>query len=419
MYMLVDCNNFYASCERVFNPRLNNQPIVVLSNNDGCIIARSNEAKHLGIKMGQPFFEVKALCQTKKVYVFSSNYALYGDMSNRVMALIEENWDEVEIYSIDEAFLKITGLSTEEIKSFSLKLSNIIFKSTGIPVSIGVGQTKTLAKCANYIAKKKLKSPYFDISHQKQWLKKVEVSSLWGIGRQWAKRLNTDFIFSAEELRRTPPELIRQRYNITLSKTVRELQGEPCFLLESPSPRKSIMSSRSFDKPQTSFDSIAGALSRYCDLASAKLREQCSVAARISVFVSTNPFKTIEKQYRATNTITLLTPSDDIRVISSSARQCFKALFKEGFQYKKVGVSLEDLRENTNIQLSLWQDVAGINNEQSKKLMKMYDSINQRYGRNTIKLASNQQTTNNNMRSFYRSPRYTTCWQELLAVRLN
>lgn len=413
MYMIIDCNNFYASCERVFNPKLNHQPIVVLSNNDGCIIARSNEAKALGIKMGQPFFEVSDLCQKKQVYVFSSNYALYGDMSHRVMSIIESYWPEHEVYSIDEAFLMISGLDESKIKDFSYQLINAIEKSTGIPVSIGVGQTKTLAKCANGIAKKKLKIPYFNISKNLDWLRKIEISEVWGIGRRLEKKLNLDGKISAEDLRNTPYEIIKRKYNITLAKTVLELQGQACFFLEGPTARKTIMSSRSFANPQTDFNAISGALLAFCDLAATKLRDQKSVTQRISVFLSTSPFKTIERQYKTHYTINLMAATDDIRTINHLANQCLKKLYKKGYSYKKVGVCLENLKENNQVQLSFLNDGPCFNQANSKKLMHIYDKINQRYGRSTLKTAANQLSKYNGTRAFYRSPRYTTSWHEL------
>jgi DNA polymerase V len=418
MYLIVDCNNFYASCERVFQPGLRERPIVVLSNNDGCIIARSNEAKALGIAMGQPYFEVQTLCKQQNVQVFSSNYALYGDMSNRVMSVLEAHWPTLEIYSIDEAFLEVSTLSSTAIEKLSHSLIKTIEKSTGIPVSIGAGKTKTLAKCANYLAKKHFNSRYFNIESAPHHLKTMKAANVWGVGRRWAERLSKNAVFSAFDLKKMPAELIKKHYNITLAKTVWELQGEPCFLLEAPEPRKSIRSSRSFATPQHSFANIHGALMAYCDLAFAKLRAQQSLTTRISVFLSTDPFRNKHGCLPSQAARTLLSPTDDLRLISRLAKQCLERLFKEGVFYKKVGVCLEDLRDKKNVQLSLWQEEHLSNPEKSQKLMGVYDKINQRYGRNTIKLASNQLTSSNSMRAFYRSPRYTTSWSELVFVRL-
>lgn len=256
MMALIDCNNFYASCERLFRPDLHNKPIVVLSNNDGCVIARSNEAKALGIKMGDPYFQIKSVIKKHQVVTFSSNYTLYGDLSARVMQVIEATWPEVEIYSIDEAFLDLSALPKDLIDSFCTDLQKKILRFTGIPTSIGIGQTKTLAKCANFIAKRKLKIPVFNLSEQRVWLNQVEVGDVWGVGRQWSKKLNNQGVQSALDLAALNAHWVRKQYNVVLMRTVMELNGIPCGGLEEPKAKQSIVSSKSFGQMQTQFSAL-------------------------------------------------------------------------------------------------------------------------------------------------------------------
>ena len=228
MFALVDCNNFYASCERLFRPDLKTHPIIVLSNNDGCVIARSNEAKTLGIAMGEPYFKVKSLCKKHRIAVFSSNYTFYGDMSYRVMCIIEENWKDIEIYSIDEAFLDLSGMPAADHDDFCKNLQRRILKNTGIPTSIGLGKTKTLAKLANHIAKKAAKTPVFNISNQNEWLKHMAIGEVWGVGRQWQKKLIQRGINTALDLATADLRLIKDTFNVTLMQTALELRGTPC-----------------------------------------------------------------------------------------------------------------------------------------------------------------------------------------------
>jgi len=257
MYALIDCNNFYASCERLFRPDLVNSPIVVLSNNDGCVIARSNEAKELGIPMGAPYFQIKALTNKHKISVFSSNYTLYGDMSGRVMSIIQEAWPEVEIYSIDEAFVDLTTLPVLQHNDFCIQLQKKILQCTGIPTSIGIGPTKTLAKLANNICKKKLKVPVFNVTHALEWLKEIEISDVWGIGRQWTTKLISQGIYTAHDLAAQDVHLLRKKFSVVMMRTAMELQGIPCAGLEVPKPKQNIISSRSFGEMQSDYEIIA------------------------------------------------------------------------------------------------------------------------------------------------------------------
>ncbi len=246
MYALIDCNNFYASCERLFRPDLADKPIIILSNNDGCVIARSNEAKALGFKMGDPYFQVRGLCKQHQVHVFSSNYTLYGDLSHRVMTVILESWTDVEVYSIDEAFIDLSTLATNLHDSFCEHLQKTILKVTGIPTSIGIGPTKTLAKIANHICKKELKIPVFNVTNQREWLKKIAVGDVWGIGRQWNKKLVNQGIYTANDLAQMNTHLLKKQFNVVMMRTAMELQGIACAGLEEEEPKQSIMSSKSF-----------------------------------------------------------------------------------------------------------------------------------------------------------------------------
>lgn len=291
MYALIDCNNFYASCERLFRPDLRTKPIVVLSNNDGCVIARSNEAKALKIKMGEPYFKIKALCRQHDIHVFSSNYALYGDLSHRVMTLIDSRWPAIEIYSIDEAFLDLSTLPAHQHHDFCTTLRAYILKSTGIPTSIGIGQTKTLAKIANHICKKELNLPVFNIGEQRDWLQKIDVGDVWGVGRQWTKKLRALGIFTAANLTSLNLNTIKNQFNIVLMRTVMELQGIPCCGFQDTAPSKSIVSSRSFGEMQTQFTPIAQAVSSHVARAYEKLRHQHLLVNRITVFVQGNPHR--------------------------------------------------------------------------------------------------------------------------------
>lgn len=417
MFALIDCNNFYANCERLFRPDLRDQPIVVLSNNDGCVIARSNEAKALGVKMGEPFFQIKALCKQHKIQVFSSNYTLYGDLSRRVMCVILESWTEVEIYSIDEAFLDLSTLPTPIQESFCTKLQKIILKTTGIPTSIGLGETKTLAKIANHLCKKELNIPVFNMTNQQDWLKKISVGDVWGIGRQWQKKLMQQGINSAFDLAEMNPHLLRKQFNVVLMRTAMELKGIPCAGLEEIEPKQSIMSSRSFGQMQTDFSTIAQAISAHCKRAWEKLRSQDLVAQNLFVFVQTNRFRDDLPQYCKSISFKLVNPSDDLMLITKMAKLCFKKLYRSGYQYKKVGVCLENLLPKNPRQLDIFHQPTHENLAKKEKLMEALEGINQKYGTQTIHLAAEGYIKPWAMRAELKSPAYTTSWKDLPLVK--
>lgn len=416
MFALIDCNNFYASCERLFRPDLKDKPIVVLSNNDGCVIARSNEAKALGIAMGEPFFKIKALSKQHGVQVFSSNYTLYGDLSQRVMSVIEASWPEVELYSIDEAFLDLTSMPELMHDAFCTQLQKTILRFTGIPTSIGIGPTKTLAKIANHLCKRELKIPVFNVTAQRHWLAKISVGDVWGIGRQWQKKLMEKGIYTAQDLAQLNAHMIKKQYNVVLMRTVMELQGVPCGGLEEVSLKQSIMSSKSFGDMQTGFSSLAQAISSHCARACEKARSQHLLAQRIYVFIRSNPFRQDIEQYSKSIECRLVNPTDDTRVITKVAKLCLKKLYKPGIQYKKVGVMLDGLISKSTLQLDLFHQPSDETLIKKDTLMSLFDTINTRFGSHTIKLAAEGYSKPWAMRSQMRSPCYTTQWSELPVV---
>ncbi|GGI93549.1 Y-family DNA polymerase [Legionella impletisoli] len=416
MFALIDCNNFYASCERLFRPDLRHKPIIVLSNNDGCVIARSNEAKALGIGMGEPFFKVKPLCRAHGVIVFSSNYTFYGDMSHRVMTIIEDQWNHVEIYSIDEAFLDLSTLPESEHTRFCQTLQKRILKETGIPTSIGIGQTKTLAKIANHVAKKQLKIPVFNITAFPEWLDKIDLGEVWGIGRRWSLKLLAMNIRTAGDLARTDLQLIHKRFNVVLQRTAYELRGTPCLGLEEIEPKQSIISSKSFGSLQTNYQALAEAISNHVARAWEKMRQQQSVAQYLSVFVLSNKFRADLPQYSNALGFKLITPTDDLRSLTRAAKLCLKQLFKENIHYKKVGVTLADLIPKTPRQADLFHAVEDSDVEHCERLMHTIGRINARFGRSILKLAAEGHAKPWSMQRTMKSPSYTTQWGEIPIV---
>lgn len=413
MFCLIDCNNFYASCERLFRPDLINRPIVVLSNNDGCVVARSNESKALGIKMGIPFFEVEALCKKNEVIAFSSNYTLYGNLSDRVMSIIEDTWPETEIYSIDEAFLDLKTLAQKERKPFCEKLQKTILQQTGIPTTIGIGASKTLAKAANFIAKKQLKIPVFNIEEEKAWLAKMDVSDVWGVGHRLSKRLNALGINTALDLSLMMPSLVKKMFGVTLQKTALELRGISCLGLEGYEPKKSIMSSCSFGGLQRDYAYLSEACASHCATASAKMRRQGSIAQYLSVFVRSNPFRSDLKQYAKGIRFKLINPSDDVRLLTKITKICLKKIYKEGIAYHKCGVLLEELIPKNFHQMDMLDPKNDDAIKESERMMALMDAINQKYGARTIRLAAEGFNKTWSMKRQLKSPHYTTSWEHL------
>ncbi len=418
MFALVDCNNFYASCERLFRPDLRDVPIVVLSNNDGCCIARSNEAKALGIAMGEPYFQIKNLCKQHGVKAFPSNYTLYGNISHRVMCTIEENWPHVEIYSIDEAFLDLSSLPASLHDSFCQELQKTILKNTGIPTSIGIGPTKTLAKIANHLCKKVYKVPVFNItSNRELLLKQIAVGDVWGVGRQWDKKLTARGINTAYDLSVTNAHLLRKNFNVILMRTAMELQGIACGGLEEFEPKQSIMSSKSFGQMQTQYSSVAQSISSHCARAVEKMRGQNLVAQRMYIFVHTNRFREDLAQYFQSMEFRFINATDDLRLITKIAKRCLRRIFKSGYFYKKAGVCLEDLIPKNPRQLDMFHQPSDAQLHHTQQLMSVFDHINQKYGKSTIRLAAEGYSKPWDMRRELKSPAYTTRWSEVPQVR--
>ena len=421
---LVDCNNFYVSCQRVFRPDLHNKPVAVLSNNDGCIVARSQEVKDLGIKMATPVHQVKDLIDRHNIQLFSSNYALYADMSRRVMQILEPFSPNVEVYSIDESFLDLTGVCSQNPTAYAQKIKATVVRSTGIPVCVGMGPTKTLAKLANYAAKKWTKTGgVLDLSdpiRRNKLLHLVPVNEIWGIGRQTTKRLQLMGIHTAYELAMQPVELIQAQFNIVVARTVMELNGITCLSLDDiPADKQQIVCSRSFKRRLTEFNQLADALASFCSRAAEKLRQQQSVTCSISVFIRTNPHNTDEPQYQRTIHTQLRQATGDTRQIIAIAKRLLKDIFKSGYRYQKCGIQLGHIQAETNLnQTDLFDLSSQENIHESDQLMSTIDSINRRFPKTMTFSATG---INKSWQSpvEYLSPCYTTHWDELVQVKCN
>ncbi len=418
MYALVDCNNFYASCQRVFEPHLIGKPVVILSNNDGCVIARSNEAKALGIPMGAPAFEYKKLFENHKVFVYSSNYALYGDMSSRVMNILSTYTPEIEIYSIDEAFLKFTGFDYVNLDEYGIQIQRTVTKNTGIPISVGFAPTKALAKVANKIAKKfpeRTKSVYVIDTEEKRIkaLKWTKIEDVWGIGRKHTKRLQAKQIFNAFQFTKLPDEWVRKEMAVVGLRLKHELEGKPTLNLEMPKSKKMIATTRSFEKPMTKLEDMAERVATFTASCAQKLRKQNSHCNMIMVFVHTNYFRKEQPQYSRNIVIKTDFPTNSTIELNHYAQIGLKAIFKEGYHYKKAGVIVMGLTPNNETQLSLFNT----SNPKHQPLMSVIDKLNQSYGTNKIKFATQSLGRQWKMRQEKLSPSYTTKLQEIITIK--
>ncbi len=422
IFALVDCNNFYASCERVFDPQLEGKPVVILSNNDGCAVALSNEAKALGIQVGTPVFTLKELIRKNGIQVLSSNYALYGDMSGRVMSVVSEFSPDYEIYSIDEIFLSLDGYR-KDLTELGRRIRRKVRKWTGIPVSVGVARTKTLAKVANRIAKKNASfRSVLDLTARPdldEFLARVSVEDIWGIGPKKGLFLHNQKIHTALDLKNVPDAFARKFLGgVTGLRTVWELRGVSCFPLENlPGPRREIISSRSFGKPVESFAHLSEAVSLYVTRAAEKLRRQGSLASVIQVFIHTNRFlRGSEPQYFNSAVRRLPRPTDSTPDLISAAVGLLRTIYRNGFRYKKAGIVLSDTVNADGSPGELFADPA-VDREKSD-LMKTVDAINAKWGREMVRFArSGAGLPVWIMRRENLSRRYTTSWDELLEVR--
>lgn len=424
VFALVDCNNFYASCEKLFRPDLRHTPIVVLSNNDGCVVARSKEAKNLGIKMGVPVHHIKQEVRQHGIQLFSSNYTLYGDMSNRVMITLEALAPRVDVYSIDEAFLDLTGLERlMSYENFGRQMKDTVYQNVGLPVCVGIAPTRTLAKLANYAAKKypatqgvvDLTAP----TRQRRLLARVPVEEVWGVGRKISAKLQAMNILTALQLADTDLGTLRKRFSVVLERTARELNGVPCLPWEdAPPPKKQIMCSRSFGQPIHSLANLEEAVTHYTARATAKLRGGQQYAGELTVFIRTNPFKTATPQYSRSASMRLVNASQDSRVIVQQALRLLRLLYREGFEYAKAGVMLSELVNETELQDDLFESAAtnAPDSARSERLMTVMDEIN-RKSRATVYMAREAGPAAYAMRRQYLSPAYTTVWDELPLVR--
>ena len=416
MIALADCNNFYASCERVFNPGLKDKPIVVLSNNDGCIIARSNEAKVLGIKMGEPVFKVRDIIDNNNIYVFSTNFALYGDMSSRVMSLLSDMSPEIEIYSIDEAFMNFTGV--KDSVHLASKMKSIIAKSTGIPISIGIAETKTLAKVANYIAKKQTANGVYALTEQQQIenaLKELPVSKLWGVGNRHLRMLNSYGINTAYDFIQLNENWVLEKMTIMGLRMQRELKGDSCFGIDAyPSRKKNIRTSRSFGVKVKSLQTIQESIIAHAARCAEKLRIENSCARYVSVILRTNPFSKSQDYYYGYKSINLEIPTNDSMEIVNAAKALLGSIYKEGLIYTKSGVIVGDNVPADQVQLNLFYSEQG--KEKRKNLYKRVDFINQTMGRDKIQLLGQGIAKKWKLKQENLSPCYTTRWTDLLRV---
>ena len=416
-FALVDCNNFYVSCERVFRPDLRHTPVVVLSNNDGCVVSRSNEAKALGVKMGQPWFEVHALAEAHGILALSSNYALYADMSNRVMSILNEYSPRQEVYSIDECFVDLTG--TPQLKAVSYAIRERVSAWTGIPVCVGIGPTKTLAKLANHIAKKHPRSQgvfnYNALSPEQQnrLLAQIAVSEVWGVGRRLTVQLQAHGIHTVQDLRVAHTPTLRNAFGVLMEKTQRELQGTACMdLQEAPSAKKQIIASRSFGQPVQELPVLQDAISSFVANACAKLRAQDSQAALIQVFLQTNRFRKDQPQYSPCLAVPLPQATSDSLVVNRWAAALAERMYRPDYLYKKAGVMLSDITPR-GLQQTDWLEPTA---PTQTPLMNALDHLNQRYGRGTVKVSSQGDYSAWQMKQERKSPHYTTDWEGLPCV---
>lgn len=427
MYALIDGNNFYVSCERVFQPHLIGRPVITLSNNDGCAIARSNEAKDLGVKMGQPWFEIRHLEKEAGLIALSSNFTLYGDISNRMMSVAAQMGPEQEIYSIDESFIGLHGVSDDLVqRSHEIRLR--ILQWVGIPCGVGIGKTKTRAKLANHIAKTAERKPgsypselaqvcnleILPASDVDAILAATDVGEVWGVGRQIGKQLKALGVHTVLDLIRLSPTMVRNRWNVVLERTVRELQGEPCIALEdAPPPKQQIACTRSFGHPVSTLPPLLEAISDFASRAAEKLRKQESVAGQVLVFAHTSPFRG-GPQFARQSVIKLICPTSDTRLLVKTASDGIASIYCPGYQLMKAGIILIDITPDGVQQREL--DFHNDETPVKSKLMATMDALNQRYGRATVGIAGAGLPKSNNvwtMKQKQVSPHFTTNWNDL------
>ncbi len=421
VFALVDCNNFYASCEKLFDPKLRDRPVVVLSNNDGCVVARSAEAKALGIPMGAPWFKVREEASRYGTVAFSSNYALYADMSNRVVEVLEGFSPDIEVYSIDESFLSLDGFPPDGFEAYGRAIRERVAKWLGLAVCVGVGPSKTLAKLANHCAKKELagadgvcdftRMPESQLS---ALFASIEVGEVWGVGRKIGEKLRAMGVATVADLRNADPDTVRAKFSVVLERTVRELRGLSCLGLEETAPdKRQIMCSRSFGERVYDRGELGEAVASFVSRAAEKLRAQDALAGALTVSVRTGQFNPEEPQYQKTLTVPLPEATDDTLELVGWSLRILKRIYRPGFAYRKAGCMLSDIRPRSAAQASLF---APAGDGRSERLMAALDAVNGKWGRGTLRVAAEGVGKAWRMKRGKLSPRYTTEWSELPPV---
>jgi DNA polymerase V len=417
IFALVDCNNFYASCERVFNPSLKTRPVIVLSNNDGCVVALSAEAKKIGIPFASPYFKIKPLVEKHKIAVFSSNYTLYADMSHRVMTILTLFSPEVEVYSIDEAFLSLTGMKCN-LYEYGREIRETVMKWTGLPVSVGIAHTKTLAKAAAHLAKKDPScGGVLDMTmdDRSEYLKKINVGSIWGVGPKYAEKLNSRGIYTAADFITADDRWVRSHMTIVGLRTLMEMRGHSCMALDdAPSPKKAIVSSRSFGQSVESLESLRQSVSSYAARAAEKIRGEKGLAGVVTVFIMTNRFKD-DPQYGASLSCELPEASSNTPVITRYALALLNRLYKEGYRYNKAGVMLSGIVASRDLQMNLF---LSDRERGDSSLMETVDKVNRSRGSGTLFYASAGTERPWSMRREFLSPAYTTRWEDFVVIKI-
>jgi len=413
---LVDCNNFYASCERLFNPSIKKRPVIVLSNNDGCIVARSEEAKEIGLPFASPYFKVKHIADKHGAAVFSSNYTLYADISRRVMQVLSFFAPEMEIYSIDEAFLSLAGMNCD-FTEYGRKIKKTVYKWTGIPVSVGIASTKTLAKCANHLAKKdrSITGGVLDLTccDTGPFLEKADIGNIWGIGPAYASKLRERGVYTAADFITLDEKWVKSSMTIMGLRTLLELKGRPCISLDdAPPPKKGIVTSKSFGRLTDSLQEMEQAVSSFASRCSEKLRAQRGFASVVTVFIMTDRFKEMP-QYADSLSASLPEATANTPVIIRYSIELLRRLYREGYRYKKCGVMLSGIVTGNNLQMNLFLD-KGYRGE--PVLMNTVDSINRVYGSGTLFYASSGIEKPWGMRRELLSPAYTTKWSDIVEI---
>ncbi len=418
MYGLCDCNNFYVSCERVFDPSLVGRPVIVLSNNDGCVIARSNEAKRLGIKMGEPYFQLETLIRQNNIAVFSANFVLYGDMSRRVMSLLRQFVPATEVYSIDEAFLDFSGIDATTLDALGHRIARIVKRHTGIPVSIGIAPTKTLAKIASKLCKQYPKLNGCCYMHRAEDIEKVlrrfPVGDVWGVGRRWAQLLERHGIRTAWDFTQLPPEWVRSRMSVVGLRMWKELRGEPCIGFEQhPADKKRIATTRTFDRDIGDYEELHSRIAQYVAATAEKLRRQRSVSGEICVFILTNRHKENIPQYYESRCMKLSVPTDSTLELTRYAVGLLRNIYRKGIAYKRAGVILSDISSRNGLQTDLFD---ATDRTKHDRLMEAVDALNERFGRHRLVTAA-EGFEPFKMNRNHLSLQYTTDWSQILRVK--